>query len=251
MFSPRFFRTWLILLFSAASLVARAGELEPWPTWRTTLISKFLAEQLEVEAKLVKTPDSTALLARRGDLNLFLGNFPEAAADFEKISKLDPKQDAGNWRLGIAYHFTGQYEKSARQFEKYDAFDGHDRENGIWRFLAQVKTDGLEKARAEMLVYTDFDREPFPALYEMFAGKRTTDDFIAELEKKGQIDDQKVGFFGNYYAGLNEDLLGHRAHAIRLLRKAVDLMPARETVYMWNVCRLQWEILLREEAAAH
>jgi lipoprotein NlpI len=251
LFSLRFLRIPLFIFLTAAPVVAQAGDLPLWPLWRTNLMSKFTLEMEEVKTKMVKNPDSPVLYARRGDLNLFLAHFPEAVADFEKMDALAPTQANGDWRLGIAYQFNGDFEKSARQFERYDSFDNHDRENGIWRFLAQVKTDGLAKARSEMLLYAEFDREPFPELYDMFAGKKTTDEMLAEIEKKGLMADPQVNFFANYYAGLNEDVLGHRPYAIRLLRKAVDVGALRETVYMWNCCRLRWEQLVKEEAAAH
>jgi lipoprotein NlpI len=101
-----------------------------------------------------------------------------------------------------------------------------------------------------MLTYTQFDREPFPSLYEMFAGKRTPDDVLAEIDRKGLSGDHMVTFFGNYYAGLDEALLGHRERAIALLRKAVEDPEARAAGYMWQVARLHWERLVAEAAAA-
>ena len=202
-----------------------------------------LARDLKAcDAALAKTPDSVALVSRRGDCHLFLGEFAKAVADFEKMIALDPAQDAPHWRLGIAYYFAGDYAKSARQFEKYHAHDARDRENGVWKFLAQARMDDLEKARAEMLEYTRFDREPFPALYEMFAGRETTAEVFAGIEQKKLGADERVLFFANYYCGLNEELLGRREEARALLRKAVDSQWGRSAeggpAYMWQVARL-------------
>jgi lipoprotein NlpI len=249
-FLPRLLGKVLAFLF-ATSLAATAAE-PLWPEWRAPLIFKFARELKDADAAVAKAPTSKQEYSQRGNLLFFLARYPEAIADFEKMIALDPSEDAPHWRLGLAYHFLGDYAKAARQFEKYDEFDGHhDRENGIWRFLAQVHTDGLEKARAEMLVYTEFDREPFPSLYEMFAGRRTPDDLVAEIEQKGLADHPQVGFFGFFYAGMDEEVLGHKANAIKLLKRAVDIMPNPNTVYMWNVARLQWERLVTEAAAGH
>ena len=158
---------------------------------------------------LAGTPDAGRLLSQRGDARLFLGDFKGAVADFERMIALDPAEDAPHWRLGIAYHFAGDFAKSARQFEKYHAHDGRDRENGIWKFLADAKVVGIEKARAQMLPYTRFDREPFPSLYEMFAGGKTTDEVFAEIAEKKLGENGAVMFFAHYYGGLNEALLGH------------------------------------------
>jgi lipoprotein NlpI len=233
------------LVIAVASLVlfAQLRAAEP----DAAMLAGFARDLQACDAALAKTPDSAPLLSRRGDCHLFLGEFAKAVADFEKMIALDPTRDAPHWRLGIAYYFAGDYAKSARQFEKYHAHDARDRENGIWRFLAQARTDGLEKARAEMLEYTRFDREPFPALYEMFAGRKTTAEVFAGIEAKKLGADERVLFFANYYCGLNEELLGRREEARALLRKAVASPWGRTAesgpAYMWQVARLHAERL--------
>ena len=91
-------------------------------------------------------------------------------------------------------------------------------------------------------MYPRFDREPFPALYAMFAGTRTTDDVFREIESKGLQRDERVMFFAHYYAGLNEALLGHRERALELTRKAAASAWGQTAeggpAYMWQVARL-------------
>jgi lipoprotein NlpI len=214
---------------------------------RTAMLAQFAAEVSALDKAIDENPRDPANFSRRGDRFLFLGNFAAAVADFERMIVLDPAQDAPHWRLGIAYHFTHQFAKSSKQFEKYHAYDGVDRENGIWKFLADVKVIGLEPARRAMLVYHRFDREPFPALYEMFAGRKTTTEFLAELERRGLTGNQRVMFFARYYAGLNEDLAGRRDSAITLLREAVANPWGRTAeggpAYMWQVARLHYEVM--------
>jgi lipoprotein NlpI len=213
---------------------------------REEMTAGWKREVAEANAQLAKDAKLIRAYSDRGDAELFLGETKAAVADYEKMIELDSSLDAGHWRLGIAYYFAGEYAKSARQFEKYHAYDGRDRENGIWKFLAQAKVDGVEKARKEMLVYERFDREPFPTLYAMFAGKMTPDEFFADLEKRGLSNDEGVMFFANYYGGLGEDLRGNRAKAVELLGKAVASSLAdspRGPGYMWQVARLQWEKL--------
>jgi lipoprotein NlpI len=206
------------------------------------MLAAVAADLDRCTAELTRAPDSVRLHSRRGDCHLFLGHFAAAVADFEKMIALDPTQDAPHWRLGIAYHFAGDFEKAARQFEKYHAHDGGDRENGIWKFLADARAAGLEKARASMLVYTRFDREPFPALYEMFAGRRGAADVFRDIVGKHLEQDAQVMFFANYYAGLHESLLGHPERALELVRTAVSgarpLAEGAEPAYMWQVARL-------------
>ena len=190
----------LRLALSAGALLAplagRAQAPDPLPAAeRTQLLAGFAADLKKCDAAIAADPGAVEAYSRRGDCRLFLGSFPEAVADFEKMIALDPAQDAPHWRLGIAYYFAGQFTKSAMQFEKYHHYDGGDRENGVWRFLAQARSDGIEKARGEMLAYAQFDREPFPSLYEMFAGKRTPEEALAEMARKGLENDGSAQFF--------------------------------------------------------
>ena len=217
---------------------------------RAAMLAGFSRQIEKLDASIKASPDTVALYSKRGDAHLFLAHFAEAVADFEKTITLDPAQDAPHWRLGIAYYFTGEFAKSAGQFVKYHDYDGGDRENGIWKFLGDAKVLGLEPARRAMLAYTRFDREPFPALYAMFAGEKTADNVFAEIKTKELTGNATVMFFANYYAGLNEEILGHREKALALLREAVALGWSKrggaEPSYMWQVARLHYEKLARE-----
>ena len=214
---------------------------------RREMIAAFEKSRTESDAALAKEPSGIEWLTRRGDARLFLGDAKGAVADFEKEIALDASHDAPHWRLGIAYLFAGDFAKSAKQFEKYHAYDGRDRENGVWQFLANARVVGIEKARTTMLEYTRFDREPFPSVYEMLAGKKTGAEVLAEMERKGHGDDAQVMFFAHYYVGLNEDLLGHQDAARRHLAKAVALAMKAGTRgglgYMGQVARLHYEAM--------
>jgi tetratricopeptide (TPR) repeat protein len=234
-----------ILLAFAWAITALADE-PPLPVEaRAKMLREFTEQIRKLDAAIAEAPGAVILYSQRGDAHLFLGHFAEAVADFEKMIALDPTQDAPHWRLGIAYYFAADFAKASRQFEKYHAHDGGDRENGIWKFLGDVKTLGLEPGRRAMLVYTRFDREPFPALYAMFSGEKTSAELFAELQEKKLTDNESVMFFANYYAGLNEELLGHHEAALALLGKAVasPLGLRAEPTYMWQVARMHYERL--------
>src|SRR5215213_10608906 len=171
------------------------------------------AELAQIETALAASPRSISLLSAAGDAYLFLGQFDKAVDRFGKMIDVDPAQDAKHWRLGIAYYFNRQYEESSKQFAKYHEYAGRDRENGLWKFLADAKAHGLERARAEMLVYKQFDREPFPNLYELYAGRLTPEQFDADLTARKLTGDPRVMFFAHYYRGLFEELLGHEESA--------------------------------------
>jgi lipoprotein NlpI len=240
-----FLRTLLPLAIAATLTLADEPPISP--ELRGEMLARFEQGRRDADDALAKSPDSTEWLTRRGDARLFLGDAKGAVADFEKEIALDPSHDAPHWRLGIAYYFAGDFAKSARQFEKYHAFDARDRENGVWQFLANARIAGIEKARAAMLEYKRFDREPFPSLYEMFAGKKTGAEVLAEMEKKGLGADPLVMFFAHYYVGLNAELLGDKDAAREHLAKAVALAVKSGARggpgYMGQVARLHYEAI--------
>jgi lipoprotein NlpI len=211
------------------------------------MLARFEKDRATLNEALAKNPTSVPLLSGRGDANLFTTRFSEAVADYEKMIVLDPSQDNPHWRLGIAYYLTGDFTKAARQFQKYQQHESGDRENGIWHFMSVARAKNIEAARAEMISFTRFDREPFPALYDLFAGKTTTDAFFADLKTRALTDNSSVMFFANYYAGVYEDLQGNKPRAKDLLREAVKTGSSNPRTggpgYMWQVSRLQSDIL--------
>jgi tetratricopeptide (TPR) repeat protein len=241
-----------LLSFSLFLEVGQAGGETPLVGSQISLPwqQELRAKLTRLDAALVGAPTDLAALSERGDTHLFLGQAAEAVADFEKTIALDPAQDAPHWRLGIAYFFNGQWEKSSRQFAKYHAYDGHDRENGVWKFFADVSWHGLEKARADMLVYGQFDREPFPALYDLLAGKITEGQFSDGLKSRKLVGDRQVLFFADYYAGLYEEALGRHDPALQKVAAAVALFTPDQAAsggpgYMWRTARAHLEILRR------
>ena len=208
----------------------------------------FEARIEKLNAALAAKPDSTQLLSVRGDMQLFLGHFPEAVADYEKMIAIDPSLDAPHWRLGIAYHFNKQWEKSSQQFAKYHAYDGRDRENGIWKFFADARWHDLATARKEMLNYTEFDREPFPAIYDLLAGRMTEAQYQAYLDEKKVAENRTAIFFADYYRGLYQEWTNQPDKARASLKQAVERFTSAEAMaggpgYMWQCARLHYELL--------
>ena len=245
-----------VCLFLAASLcsgpVARAqSAATPAKSPAAFDPSAFQAQEKALSGVIEKMPPSPNLLSRRGDARVFLGDFKGAIADYEGMIALDPSQDAPHWRLGIAYYFAGAFEKAARQFEKYHAYDARDRENGVWKFFSQVRGENLETARKGLLVYTQFDREPFPAVYKMLAGAQKPTEVLEEMERKGVHTNPKVLFFAKYYAGLYEFATGRKDLGLKWVQEAVAIFPPDAADrggpgYMWHAARLHARQLSEE-----
>ncbi|MEK0447567.1 MAG: Lipoprotein NlpI precursor [Verrucomicrobiota bacterium] len=225
--------------------------LTPLASAQTEPHADWLAREKALTEALIQTPNSLSLLSRRGDFRQFLGQPEQAVADYERMIQIDPAQDAPHWRLGIAYYFAGAFSKAALQFQKYHAYDGRDRENGLWKFFSQARAEGLDAARRDMLLYKEFDREPFPSLYAMCAGKMPPDEVLKEVETKGLQNQRQVVFFAKYYVGLYLCLLDQKSEGLALVKEAVRLFSPSEAAvdgpgYMWQVARLHAEALGRE-----
>lgn len=215
--------------------------------------AKLRQAQEEAAARATKQieadPKATDAYSRRGDARFFLADFKGAVADYEKMVELDGRLAASHWRRGIAYFYAGRYEDAAKQFEAYHSHDDVDRENGIWRYLSQRKAHGREKAREGLLKYKKDDREPFPSVYELFAGK-TTPDAILEKIRSAALDDgerEKRYFYAHLYIGLDFAVEGRSEEAREHLRKATANRWARGAGFgpswMWHVGRLHYEQL--------
>jgi len=192
--------------------------------------------------------------SRRGDAHFFRGRFSDAVADYDRMIELEPEMENQHWRRGIACFYAGQFDKAARQFERYHTFDSVDRENGIWRYLSQLRSVGRDKAREGLLKYEKDDREPFRDVYWLFAGK-IEPDAILEKIRTADVSDQereKRLFYAHLYIGLNHAVEDQPQLAVPHLQAATAAPWPREAGYgpryMWHVGRLHLELLLQGPA---
>ena len=203
------------------------------------------SDRVQKLTDLIKaSPKSLELYSKRADAYFFLGEFDKALADYEQMVTLDQAQAPGHWRRGIADFYAGKFKAASDQFELYHSFDDVDRENGIWRYLSQVKAYGRDKAREGLLKYKKDDREPFPDVYQLFAGKMTPDEILKKI-REAKIDDEereKRVFYAELYIGLNYDVEKEPRQALEHLKAATATKWPREAGYgpnyMWHVGRL-------------
>jgi lipoprotein NlpI len=208
-------------------------------------LENLFASTIRVTGAVLKDdPDDLAALSQRGDAHFFRGEFDQALADYERMIEVDPRKEASHWRRGIAAFYAGDYTKAARQFERYHSFDDVDRENGIWRYFAQAKAQSVDRARANLLKYKQTDREPFPAVYQLFQGKTTPEAIFAAIER-ADVDAQELQgrrFYAELYVGLDHALHGRDQEARQHLARAVANPWPRQAgygpTYMWHVGRV-------------
>ena len=206
----------------------------------------------DLSKNLDAMPDSVSLLSKRGDLHFFRGEFAKSVRDYERMSELDQALDASHWRLGIAYFYAEQPQKSATQFDKFFVTDDVDREAGLWRYIAQAPTLGTEKARAGLLKYKKDDREPMPTIYRLFEAELTPDDLLKSVDAKlpQNVREQRL-FYIELYLGLWHDVFKRPKEALPHFRAATANRWGRTASYgpnyMWHVGRLHFERLAEKQ----
>jgi lipoprotein NlpI len=243
---------WGVIGFVASSL---AAEDLPHPLSQQVRddFTKAQTDRVEkLSQQITEKPTSEDLYSQRGDAYFFLGNFDKAVQDYDQMVKLDKELEASHWRRGIAFFYAGKFKNAAEQFELYHSFDNVDRENGIWRYLSHVKAQGRDHARQGLLKYKKDDREPFPAVYQLFAGKITPEQILKQI-REAEIDDkerQSRLFYADLYIGLNYTVEGQPDKALPHLRAATANEWPRKAgggpYYMWQVFRLHYERLVKE-----
>lgn len=244
----------LVLAVLATSGYADAPDEAPLPEARIAELTKSFQKMLEESSRLVQEkPMSLEGYSQRGDAYFFLGQFKDAVADYDKMIELDETQRPSHWRRGIALFYAERYPDAAAQFESYHSFDQVDRENGIWRYLSQHRAFGLEKAREGLLQYKKDDREPFPAVYKLFAGKLTPDEILLEIANADLLmtEREKRLFYAHLYIGLNYavegDVVQARQHLALATRNTWGPVAGYGPTYMWHVGRLHEELLRKKK----
>jgi lipoprotein NlpI len=168
-------------------------------------------------------PKLTNAYQRRAIARFMVGRVKEACADFDEYNKLNPEAAPQNWQRGIALYYAGRYEDGAKQFELHRTVNPDDVENAAWHFLCVARWKNVEAARAALIPIQGDTRIPMAKVHEMFAGKATAADVVAEA-KRADADPARLNrhlFYAHLYAGLYCEAMGDEKGAREHLAEAV------------------------------
>jgi len=203
----------------------------------------------ELTKKLATKGDDLSALSQRGDAYFFRGHFAASLRDYQKMCEVSPDVEPGHWRLGLVQYYAGEFETSTKFFDRFFKTDDVDREGGLWKYLAQAKGEGPEKAKAGLLKYTKFDREPMPTVYRLFEGTITPEELLKTVDEKklAENERQKRLFYIELYIGLWLDAHKQPQDALPHFRAATANKWPRDAGYgpnwMWHVARVHYELL--------
>lgn len=238
------------LIFVRSVAAEEKPDDRPLYQQQTDKVEKAAAAIIKAQtAAIAASPADEQAYSRRGDAYFLTGQYDKAVADYEKMLEIDPQFAPKHWRLGLAYYYSGQFEKTAKQLGLYHTSDDKDRENGIWIFLAQARLNGVTKAREKMIRYTKEDRAPLPDVYRMFEGKLTAEELLqqidAEIQQKKlpQADREQRLFYAHLYIGLFAEAEKNAKRARESFLAATEqtwpLKVGSGPAYMWHCARLR------------
>ncbi|CAN5634592.1 tetratricopeptide repeat protein [soil metagenome] len=229
-------RTILLAGILCATFIARA---EDKPRDAAEKAVAELTKALDV------TPKSAELLSRRGGEYFKLGKFKESIADFDKQIELDPKSAEDHWRRGISLYYAGRFEDGAKQFELGKKVYGNDVENAFWHYLCLARQDKVATARAKLLPIGTDSRYYMPKVYELIAGKATSEDLLAVVEKSSVKDKREGYFYTHLYIGLNYEAEGDAKKALEHIKLAHEKYAVDH--YMADVARVHAELPVKRK----
>src|SRR5262245_56457512 len=164
---------------------------------------------------ITKDPKRAIAWYLRGRANFCAGKVAESVTDFDKYVQLSPQAESRQWERGIAYYYAGEFAKGAKQFELYQTYHDQDVENSVWRYLCVAKSEGLEKAQANMLPIDDDRRVPMMQIYDLYRGKLKPEDVLKAAEAGNptkEVLNTRL-FYAHLYLGLWHEAAGHAADA--------------------------------------
>ncbi len=190
-------------------------------------------------------PKSARAYDARGSEQFMLGKFDASIADFDRAIELQPGLEPGHWKRGISYYYADRFADGQKQFEGYQQVDGNDVENAVWRFLCMARSQGLEKARADMLPIRNDGRVPMMQIYALYGGQ-AAEAAVIEAAKAGDPAPAELNsrlFYAELYLGLYAEATGDKRAAQQHLRSAAE--KHKISHYMWDVARVHADLLRR------
>ena len=199
---------------------------------------------------ITKNPKQSRAYYLRGCAHFRAGKIKESVSDLDKHVELatavDPKAEAPQWERGISYYYAGQFDKGARQFELYQTYRNQDVENSTWRYLCVARTNGVEKARQNLLPITDDRRVPMMQIYDLYRGKLKPIDVFSAAEA-GDPTKEALNehlFYAHLYVGLWYEAAGEKVLAKKHILEAEKHKIGH---YMWDVAHVHADLIRAQD----
>lgn len=188
----------------------------------------------------VAEAQSAGQIMRQAEVDFLAGRIDESVAGFDQVARARPDAAPQFWQRGIALYYAGRYDDCRRQFEDHRIVNPNDVENAAWHFLCVARGESPEAALAALLPVGRDRRRPMPEIYEMFRGRMTPEEVLAEAGVQAS-----ARFYAHLYRGLYHEAWGRDEAAREEVFLAADPRFARFGGYMHGVAVVHGNLMQR------
>jgi len=184
----------------------------------------------DCSAALSLNPTFADVYQLRGCNHFKVGNVPAAVRDWQIFIQLKPEKETDHWQICVGHALLGNYEEARKRFEWHWTENTEDMEVAFWHFLCVARTEGLEKARDNLMKVSGETRVPMAQLYSLYKGVGSEADvwLAVEYGSPDETERAKREFFATYYLGLLRQCEGQLKKAKTLVSKALNIAHLNE-----------------------
>ena len=184
---------------------------------------------------------SAGQIMRQAEADFLAGRIEESVDGFDQVARARPDAAPQFWQRGIALYYAGRYDDCRRQFEEHRIVNPNDVENAAWHFLCVARGDSPEAALAALLPVGRDGRRPMAEIYEMFRGRMSPEEVLAEAGAQAS-----ARFYAHLYRGLYHEAWGRDEAAREEIFLAADARFARFGGYMHGVAVVHRNLLRQD-----
>ena len=194
------------------------------------LISYNAGAVQDYSTALGYNPKFADLYQLRGCSHFKMGNVLAAVFDWQQFIQLKPKKETEHWQICVGHALLGNYEEARKRFEWHWTANTEDMEVAFWHFLCVARTDGMVKARENLIAVSGEKRVPMAQVHALYKGIGSEAEVWLAIEQGGPTSGERAQreFFAHYYMGLLKQAEGNLEEAKSSVAKALSIACANE-----------------------
>ena len=158
--------------------------------------------------------------ARQGMTAFEKGEVEESIKLFDAAEEADPRYATRLWQRGLSYYYADRFKDARKQFLMDVAENPNDTEEAVWHLLAMARTEGLAKARPQMIKMGRDPRRVMRTVEEAFRnGDAESIGALEAIATDGGAGDR---FYASLYRGLLAEAAGQPKVSADWISRAVD-----------------------------
>ena len=181
-------------------------------------------------AALSLNPNFPDIYQLRGCNHFKMGNIMAAVQDWQVFIQLKPEKETEHWQICVGHALLGNYEEARKRFEWHWTVNPEDMEVAFWHFLCVARTEGLAKARENLMAVSGEKRVPMVQIYSLYKGESNESDVWLAVENgaPAPIERAQREFFAHYYIGLLRQAEGRFEDARASVSIALDIAHSHD-----------------------